>query len=156
MTSAPHAFRKAVGEKKVVERPTVTFVLESTSDTEVDKDGEPIVVRSDIFHATQPTNERLFIVAATAGDEDSGAAQEAAMTFSLLKSVLPLNEYKIIRERLLDPEDDVDLSMLQQVLTWLMEQWTSFPTQQPSDSSTSPDSTGAPSTGRVRGPGSTH
>lgn len=148
MTTAPRAFRRAVAEKKSTTRPVIEFTLEST-----DMEGE--VVRSDTFHAKRPTDERLFLLAAMAGDEDAGGAEEAAVTQDLLKDILPEEEFKVLKARLLDDEDDVDMDMLQDVLMWLVEEWASFPTEPSSDSSGSQDASGTKSTGRVRGPGST-
>lgn len=153
MANAPHSFRRQVAARKE-ERPVVTFTLDSVSDTEVDEDGQPVVMRSDIFHATRPTEERLFMLAAAAGSEDS-AASEAAAILDLLRDILPKEEFRTLRERMLDPEDDVNLTMIQDVIVWLMEEWSSFPTKPQSVSSASPTTTGAKSTGRVRGPGST-
>jgi hypothetical protein len=149
MTTAPRAFRRAVAEKKSPARPVVEFTLEST-----DAEGE--TVRSDTFHAKRPTDERLFMLAAMAGDENAGGAEEAAVTLDLLKDILPEDEFKIVKSRLLDETDDVDMDMLQDVLMWLVEEWASFPTEPSSDSLASQGASGTKSTGRVRGQGSTH
>lgn len=156
MTTAPRAFRRSAEKKTKVARPVVTFVLESFSDTETDEEGNPVLVRSDTFTATMPSDERLFVIAAQAGQEDGGGPAEAAAVVDMLKDALPKQEYSILRRRLIDPDDDVDLEMLQDVMGWLMEEWSNFPTQPASVSSTSQVSTGAKSTGRVRGEGSTH
>lgn len=148
MTTAPRSFRRQVAKKKAAERPAVEFTLDW-----VDEEGE--VVKSTTFHSTMPSDENLFLLAAMAGDEDASAAEEAAGIMSLFKQSLPEAEYKELRSRLRDPEDDVTLEVLQEVIPWLMEEWTAFPTQPASASSASPASTGARSTGRVRGQGST-
>lgn len=150
MTTAPKAFRRAVQEKKADERPTVAFTLDWVDDEDPEK-----VLRSDTFHATQPTDERMFLLAAMAGDEDAGVTAQAAATMDVFKAALPEQEYQVLRARLKDEKDDVDLEMLQDVFMWLMGEWSSFPTQPSSDSSTSPPTTGARSTGRVRKPVST-
>jgi hypothetical protein len=146
------AFRRSVAEKKkgVVEQPTVAFTLDWVDDEDPEK-----VIRSDTFHATRPTDERLFLIAALAGDEDAGGVAEAAAVVEIFRDALPEDEYRILRRRIKDPEDDVNLDMLQDVMFWLMGEWSSFPTAPASDSSASRRSTGAKSTGRVRGPGST-
>jgi hypothetical protein len=155
MAQAPRSFRRAA--KKQEERPTVAFDLTWEQDlTEEEKAAgvEPEVYRTDVFHATQPTDERMFLTAALIGDEDSVGA-EAAAAMALLRDSLPPAEFRILRARIADPEDSVDLEVVQEVLAWLMEEWSSFPTGQSSASSTSPTSTGTKSTGRVRGSGST-
>lgn len=146
MASAPRSFRRAV--KKQAERPTVTFALDRTDD-------EYNVIESDIFHATQPTDERLFLIAAMVGDEDA-VGSEATATLELLRDSLPPDEYRTLRRRLADPDDqDATLEVVQEVIEWLMEQWTAFPTQPSSDSSTSQTPSGTKSTGRAPGRGST-
>jgi len=139
---------------KQKERPTVAFTLDWVDDDEKDEDGEPVVRRSDTFHATQPTDERLFVVAAMIGDEDNGAG-EATAVMDLLRDALPPKEFRTLRERLLNPEDSVDMEVLGEVMEWLMEKWSDFPTQPSSASSGSPSGSGTKSTGRVRGSGST-
>jgi hypothetical protein len=151
MTTAPRAFRRSVEKKKTQERPTVAFTLDW-----VDDEDESNVLRSDTFHATMPSDERLFIVAAMAGNEDSQGTSEAAAVMDMLKDALPLPEFRTLKQRLLDPDDDVNLEMLQDVMYWLMEEWASFPTQPASDSSGSKASTGVKSTGRVRSKESIH
>src|SRR5690349_1842747 len=129
MATAPRSFRRAVAKKAKVERPVVEFVL-----TTLDPDDEEKVIRQDLFHATAPTEERMFLLAAAAGDEDGTVAGEAAAVLSAFKDALPDREYKVLRERLKDDEDDVDMQMLQDVFAWLMEEWSGFPTEQSSDS----------------------
>jgi hypothetical protein len=153
MASAPHSFRRAVQDRKQKKRPHVEFELVSETG-KVDEEGNPIL-KSDIFHASMPSDERLFFLAAMAGDEDAGVAAEAAATIDLLKSALPEEEFKTLRSRLLDPDDDVDMEMLQEVIPWLMEEWSGFPTEPSSDSSASQGNSGTKSTGRAPGKGST-
>lgn len=150
MTTAPHAFRRHIAEKKASVRPTIEFNLDWVDDEDMEK-----IIRSDTFHATQPNDERMFLLAAVAGDEEAGAAEEAAALMDIFKATLPPEEFTILRSRLRDPKDDVTVEMLQEVFMWLIGEWSSFPTEPSSVSSPSPQPTGATSTGRVRGEGST-
>jgi len=145
-TAAPRSFRRAA--KKQADRPVVTFTLDWVDDEDEEK-----VYRSDTFSAKMPTDERLFLVAAMVGDEDNEMAA-AAGVMELFRDILSPREYRILKDRLADPEDSVDMEVLQDVLEWLMEKWSDFPTQPSRDSSTSPTSSGTKSTGRVRGQGS--
>lgn len=154
MATAPRAFRRAA--KKAVERPSVAFTLDWVEDLTPEQEAEGVeaqVIRSDTFHATQPSDERLFLIAAILGDEDGGG--EPAAVLELFRDSLPRNEFRILKARLADPEDSVDLDVFKDVLEWLMEKWADFPTQQSAASSPSQTSTGTNSTGRVRGQGST-
>jgi len=151
MTTPTRSFRRSVAEKKgVAAPPIVEFTLDWVDDEDPEK-----ILRSDMFHATRPTDERLFLIAAMAGDEESGAASEAAAVMEIFRVALPAEEFRTLRSRIKDPDDDVNLDMLQDVLFWLMGEWSSFPTEPASNSSKSPPATGVKSTGRVRGPGST-
>lgn len=153
--SAPRAFRRAA--KKQAERPTTAFTLDWVQDLTEEQEAEgvePEVYRSDTFHAKMPTDERLFLVAALIGDDDGGS--EAAGVMELLRDILPPKEFKVLKARLADEKDSVDIEVLQEVLEWLMEKWSDFPTEQSAASSKSPTSTGTKSTGRVHGKGSTH
>jgi hypothetical protein len=151
MTNAPRTFRRQVAAKKsAAPRPTVEFMIEHSEEP---AEGEEPT--ADQFHATMPSEERLFLLAALAGDEDSDGAAEAAATMDLLRDALPTAEFRILKRRLGDSEDIVDITMLQEILMWLVEEWSTFPTEPSSASSASPPSTGTRSTGRVRGAGST-
>lgn len=146
--SAPRSFRRAAAKK--VARPTVTFTLDWVDDEDEEK-----VLRSDTFHATMPSDERLFMIAALVGSDEENMASEAAAIMDLLRDSLPADEFRTLKRRLADPEDSVDMETVSEVLEWLMEKWSDFPTQPSSASSESPTATGPKSTGRVRGPGST-
>ncbi len=155
MATAPRSFRRAA--KKKVERPVIVFNLDWLEDLTEEQEAEgvePEVIRSDVFHATRPSEEVLFLAAALIGDEDS-VGGEAAAVIEIFRSALPDSEYRTLRQRLGDPEDSVDLDTLQEVMAWLMEEWSDFPTQPSLGSSGSQTGTGPKSTGRVRGPGST-
>ena len=143
MPTAPRTFRRQV-EQKVVERPMVEFMIESNVEGE----------EAQQYHATRPTEERLFLLAALAGAEDSTGAEEAAATLDLLRDALPEAEFRTLRRRIGDPNDFVDIPMVQEILMWLVEEWSTFPTEPSSASSASPPATGTRSTGRVRGAGS--
>lgn len=154
-TTAPRSFRRSA--KKGTDRPISAFTLDWVEDLTEEQEAEgvePTVIRSDTFHAKMPTDERLFLVAAKLGDDDN-VASEASAIMELLKDVLPAAEFRVLRQRLSDPEDSVGMDTIEEVLAWLMERWSSFPTQQSPVSSESPTSSGPKSTGRVRGPGST-
>lgn len=148
MPATPNrTFRRAAARKKV-ERPTVRFGIER-----LDDEGE--VVSTDYFHATMPSDEAMFMIAALIGDEENDAGAATAL-LDLLKESLPSQEYRVFRKRLMDPKDeDLTMEVVEEIVEMLMEDWSTFPTGQSSASSTSPTPTGTTSTGRVRGSGST-
>lgn len=153
MATAPQGFRRRVKDRVAKERTEIPFFLETVDENE---EGEEIVVRRDDFVAKAPTDEQLMLMMALGGREDSGVGDEVAAMLDFYKAVLPANQYKILLGRLRDPEDlDVDAETLAEIFQWLMEKWQDFPTTPPSGSSGSQGTTGARSTGRVRGKGST-
>jgi hypothetical protein len=145
--AAPHAFRRQV-EKKTEKAPPIAFMLETT-------DEEGNVVRSDTMEAIRPTEERIFLFVAALGGEDVNFADEAAAILALFRDVLRPTDFSVLRERLSDENDEVDLTMLREIMEWLVAQWADFPTQPSSGSSESPTPIGTTSTGRAPGKGST-
>jgi hypothetical protein len=81
-------------------------------------------------------------------------ADESAAMLDILRAALTDDDLRTIRNRIKDPDDAVDWEMIGELVLWLMEQWSDFPTKSPSGSSGSPANTGTTSTGRVHGPGS--
>lgn len=153
MASAPQGFRSRVKDRVTKERAKVAFYLETTDE---DENGEEFVVRRDDFVATAPTDEQLMLLMAVGGREDSSIGDEASAMLDFFKAALPADQYKVLLGRLRDPDDpDVDAESLGEIFQWLMERFQDFPTTQPSASSGSQGSSGARSTGRVRGKGST-
>lgn len=153
MASPAQGFRRRVKDRVAEERPVVHFFLESVDE---DEDGNEIVLRHDDFTATRPTQEQLMLVFAQGARDDSTLGDEMGAMLGFFKDVLPAAQYRVLTRRLRDPEDvDVDGEVLSEVFLWLLEQWQDFPTTSPAASSGSRATTGARSTGRVRGKGST-
>lgn len=153
MATASKGFQRRVRDRVTKERPVITFFLETTDE---DEEGNEIVVRHDDFTATQPSEEQLLLIFAQGGNEDAGLADEVSAILRFFKDSLPADQYKVLIGRLRDADDpDVDSEVLTDIFSWLMEQWQDFPTRQPAASSGSRGTTGARSTGRVRGKGST-
>ena len=76
------------------------------------------------------------------GHQGTGAAGVRAM-FELLSTVLEDRDYDIIENNL---REGLDVTVVVELVQYLTEEWSGRPTQPPSDSSTSPSSTGSPST----------
>jgi len=154
MATAPQGFQRRVKERVLKTRPQVSFFLQTTDE---DEEGNEIVLRRDDFVATMPSEEQLMLVFASGGREDASIGDEISAILQFFKDVLPPAQYKILVSRLRDPDDpDVDVETLGEVFSWLLEQWQDFPTKSPSVSSGTQGTSGARSTGRARGKGSTH
>lgn len=141
-------FRRQVSRRAATKETTTDVEIET-----VDEDGESVGV--DVFHFTRPSEEQLFLLAAGVGGDDANAADEAAAVMSLLRQTLPPTELRLMKSRLADPEDGLDMEILVGTVQDLMQAWSDFPTKPSSASAGSPVSSGARSTGRVRGQGST-
>lgn len=155
MATSQKAFRRRVDDHlpKKQERETILVPIE---DYYVDDEGNEVVTRRNEFNFSRPTQEQLLLAFAMGGREDSTVGDEVSAIFSFMKDTLPDNEYKVLVRRFRDPNDDtVNSDLLIEIFQMLMEEWQSFPTQQPSGSSGSQGSSGGRSTGRARGKGST-
>ena len=145
---AQDTFRRQVKRRAAV-APSITSVSIDT----VDENDEP--VGTDVFHFSRPTEEQLFLMAASMGGETS-VADEAAAVLDIMRVSLPTEEFRKLRSRLLDPEDGLDMEVLGGTIQDLLSAWSDFPTKPQSASSESQNGSGPKSTGRVRGAGSTH
>lgn len=154
MATAPQAFRRKLTDRLAPEKREVILVpIETYED---DEEGNEVLVDRDEYNFTRPTQEQILLAFAQGGREDSSMGDEISAIFQFLKDTLPIHEYKRIMKRLRDPDDiTVDSDMLIQIFQFLMEQWTTFPTQPPVASSGSQGTAGGRSTGRVRGKAST-
>lgn len=155
MATAPQAFVRRVKDREVVteEHPPIEFILRTEDE---DENGNTVIVREDKFTASYPTKEQLLVLFAMGGNAQATAADETAAMFDTFRAILPAGQYRVLMKRFQDPNDvDVDMEALGDIFEWLMEQWQDFPTTPPSGSSTSPSASGARSTGRARGKGST-
>lgn len=138
-----------------------------TGDPLLDDDGEemydangdvvldPDTIHTSVLTANPPTPEQLALALAMGASEFATLADEMGAALELFRSILSKEDYRVLIRRLRDPRDEVDLSMLSQIVEWLVEQWQDFPTQPQSASSRSEKPSGPRSTGRSPGKGST-
>lgn len=108
-------------------------------------------VDDDTFTAHPPTQEQvLFIVAAQADGRDM-ASRAAAIIDFLDAIIADDDERHLFRKRLMDPKDSLDFGKVEEIIEWLVEQWSGDrPTKPSSDSRSSRGSTGKSSTGKQR------
>jgi len=154
MATAPQAFRRKLQDRLTpARRESILVPIETYED---DEDGNEVLVNRDEYNFSRPTQEQILLAFSLGGREDSTMGDEIAAIFSFMKDTLEDRDYKRLMKRFRDPSDTaVDSELLIQIFQFLMEQWQSFPTQQPADSSGSQASAGGRSTGRARGKGST-
>jgi hypothetical protein len=148
-----------IGTPVTFELRTGQPLLDNDGEEMFDANGNPLLdpetVKANTFTTKAPTAEQLAITLAHGASEFATHADEMASALGLFKDVLPTSEYHTLVRRLRDPEDEVDIEMLGEIITWLVEQWQDFPTNSPSVSSRSAKPTGQRSTGRSPGKGST-
>lgn len=160
------SFTQAIREKEAPALPDISFeiktgqpLLDENDEEMYDANGSLILdqatVRSTQFTAHAPTAEQLAMALATGGHEFATIADEMSAALELFRAVLPPAQYQALTRRLRDPNDEVDIKMLADIVSWLVEQWQGFPTQPQSGSARSSKSIGQRSTGRSPGKGST-
>jgi hypothetical protein len=112
------------------------------------------------FRSKLPSTARTAMFVASMSDESTTGDAIAAI-FAFLKDMLLDDGYRRLRKLISD--NVIDLGTLtgggdeneDGIVDWIIGQASNRPTQPPTDSSTSPASTGLPSTGRSPGKGST-
>lgn len=98
-----------------------------------------------------PGDGALMLLIAASGGEDGMAA--ATELFALLAETFDEADMAFLKKSYRSAILDTD--MLMDLVMDMVERWSSFPTQPPSDSSPKRPSTGTKSTGRAPGKGST-
>lgn len=155
------SFRRAARRKANIEQEPITFDITTVKEDEdgnpvLDDEGNEIVLKKEVYHATPPNEDTLLASYVQAGRDGASTADKGAVIFDLFKASLPEDEYGRLIRRVRDPRDEVGTEMLMDIYDWLMEQWGSgdFPTGSQSVSSPQQRTTGLPSTGRAPGKGS--
>lgn len=95
--------------------------------------------------AYQPGDGQLAVLMATTGRHSSQNEQIAGI-INFFASVLSDESHGYIVSRLLDRRDRFGLEQVQDIIEWLIEEWSGRPTKSPSGSTASPPSTGLSST----------
>lgn len=95
--------------------------------------------------AFRPTDGQLAIFMA-ATSKNSSTEESVAGIINFLSSVLDEQSNSYVVSRLMDRRDKFGLPQANDVLRWLIGEWSARPTESPSGSTPSPESTGQPST----------
>lgn len=130
--------------KKFVTQAAAPEIPEGVEPIEFDLDGERFV-------ALPPTQEQvLFLVAAQAEGRDMVTRAGAIIDF--LANILRTDdEFERFKTRLLDPQDSLGFGQVEEIVEWLVEEWSGGrPTKPSSDSRSSRASTGTSSTAKRR------
>jgi hypothetical protein len=106
------------------------------------------------YTALPPTGGMLAVVAASQVDYTSDV-ERIGSVINFFKGVLDEDSRRRFTTRMQDREDDLDVEVLEEVLTWLMDQWFHRPTKPASGSTSSRGNGGRRSTAGQRSTGST-
>jgi len=98
--------------------------------------------------AFQPSNGQLAILLASVSSTQSWTHQVAGV-INFFDAVLDDESSAYITRRLLERTDQFGLDEVQDIIQWLVEEWSSRPTQPPSGSTPSPPKGGRKSTART-------
>jgi len=100
-------------------------------------------------HAFQPSNGQLAVLLASIASTQQWTHQVAGV-INFFDAVLDEDSSAYITRRLLDRRDQFGIDEVQDIIAWLVEEWSARPTQPPSGSTPSPPRGGAKSTPRTR------
>lgn len=117
-------------------------VAEETQDGEK---GMPFVVDGVECRAFKPADGQLAVLIATTSKHSSTQEQVAGL-INFFVAVLDDDSHSYIVSRLLDRRDPFGITEVQDIMEWMVEEWSGRPTKSPSVSTQSPGSTGPSST----------
>ena len=112
---------------------------------------EPLqfTVGGDVFTVYPPTTAMFALFMASQSDTREPTDQIAGLV-DFLDNMLSPEDRIMFRQRLLDREHPLEFSMLEDIVGWLVEEWSARPTKSQQDSSSPPVSTGRKSTAKPR------
>lgn len=93
----------------------------------------------------KPDSAQYAMLLATTG-RGSSEMERIAGTLNFFVKIMDDRSASYIESRLLDFDDPFGIEDVEDILKWLTEEWSGRPTQPPSDSTLTPQSTGAAST----------
>lgn len=132
-------------------REFVTAVTAESSrlDHATEDDAQPVTYRVDGREVTfyPPSTSQLVMIVATEGAETN---EMIANYINFFFGLLDPKDVAYFRKRLFSRTDDFGIVQIRDISSALIEEWSANPTQQPSDSSDSPQSTGRRSTAKRR------
>lgn len=79
-------------------------------------------------------------------DADSGTGDSAKALYNFLSSAMPDEEYERLQKQLKNPEIIIDIDVIGEIVAWLVEEYSSRPTQRPENSSNGDSNSGLSST----------
>lgn len=110
---------------------------------------EPLefTIGGDEFIVYPPTTAMFALFLASQADNRSIPDQMAGVV-DMIDNLLEPSQRSTFHKRLLDREHPLDFDVLQEIIEWMLEEWSARPTQQSSDSSSSRKTAGRKSTAK--------
>ena len=105
-------------------------------------------IDDEVCRAFQPSNGQLAVLLASVSSTQQWTHQVAGV-INFFDAVLDENSSSYITRRLLDRQDQFGIDEVQEIIEWLVEEWSARPTQSPSGSTPSPPPGGKKSTPRT-------
>lgn len=122
-----------------------TTAAKEAATPEGDDDGMGFNVDGVMCRCFRPGDGQLAVLMATTSSYNSQSEQIAGI-INFFASVLDDGSHNYIVTRLLDRKDRFGISEVQDIMEWMIEEWTGRPTNSPFVSTSSPPSTGRSST----------
>jgi hypothetical protein len=133
-----------------------TTAVRERTEAEIGDDGEPIEegflefdLDGEPMEAHKPEPEQFALLMHAAGTYTS-TADSVAGFLDFFFNVMDAKYAQHIRYRLLDRKDDFGLPEVEEIVSWMVEEWTGHPMKRRSGSTRSPKSTGPRSTTRSK------
>jgi hypothetical protein len=121
-------------------------VREATEDAEAPLE---FAIDGQVLYAHKPTDGQIAMTMAALGRHTSNQTKIAGI-IDFFVEILDEDSHQYIVERLLSRNDPLGLEQVEEILDWLVEEWTGRPTQQPSVSTRSRQSGGQKSKATTR------
>lgn len=113
-----------------------------------DEEALTFMIDGQELRAFKPTEGQIALVMASVGRHASDTTKMAGI-IDFFVSIMDEESHQYLVERLLSREDPLSLRKVEEVLLWLMEEWTGRPTQRSSGSTQSQTSGGPKSRRRT-------
>ena len=112
------------------------------------EEGTPFEIDGFECHYIKPSDTQIALLMAQMG-KFSTIPEQIAGIVNFFVQALDDESYQYVVGRLMDRRDPFGIDQIQEILAWMMEEWTGRPTQPPSVSTESPPNGGQKSTRRT-------
>ena len=122
-----------------------TTAVNEAEKSEEDEGLVEFMVDGELCTAYRPSDGQLAFLMASTGRHSSTEEQIAGI-INFFVAVLDDDSHNYVVSKLLDRKDKFGIEQVQEIMEWLVSEWSGRPTKSPSGSTSSPPSTGRSST----------